>query len=467
VFESLGKRLEGVIKRLRGLGTISEANMREAVREVRMALLEADVNLKVVRSFTQQVTEKAVGAEVLQSVTPGQQFIKIVHDALVDAMGGQAHTPQFDVNRLNVVLLLGLQGSGKTTFSGKLARRLAKQGDFKPMLVACDVYRAAAVHQLEVVGKQVGVPVFTVPGSKDPTDIARRAIEEARRQLLNLVIIDTAGRLHVDEVKMEELTSIRDAIKPTYVFLVADAMTGQDAVNSATRFNEQIGIDGVCLTKLDGDARGGAALSISQVTEKPIIYVGVGEKLDDLEVFHPDRMASRVLGMGDVLTLVEKAQQTFDQDQALDMQKKLRKQTFTLQDFLTQMRQVKKMGSLADLIKYIPGLGSQVPEGAINEKEMGHIEAIISSMTPMEREMPHLMDPGRKRRVAAGSGMSVGDVNALLKQFDETKKMLRKFMGGGDMMGGGAPARLPKGGVPGAGPLAGHGGSKKKKKKRR
>jgi signal recognition particle subunit SRP54 len=461
MFEALGQRLQGVFRKLRGMGTISEANIREAVRDVRLALLEADVNFKVVKEFTKRVGERAVGQEVLKSVTPGQQFVKIVHDELVQAMGGQAHAIDFDGNKLNVVLLLGLQGSGKTTFAGKLARRMAKQ-DLKPMLVACDVHRAAAVHQLEVVGRQVDVPVFTVPGSTDARAIANKALEEAQRQALNLVIIDTAGRLHIDEVKMDELTAIRDAVKPTYVFLVADAMTGQDAVNSATRFHEEIGIDGVCLTKLDGDARGGAALSISQVTGQPVVFVGVGEKADDLELFHPDRMAQRILGMGDVLTLVEKAQETFDADQALAMQKKLRKQTFTLGDFLNQLRQIKKMGSFADLMKYIPGLGSQIPEEAVDEKELGHIEAIISSMTPMEREMPQIMDGSRKRRVAGGSGTTVADVNSLLKQFEETKKMLKRFMGAGGQFGP-AGMVMPAGG----GGRGGHGSGKRKKKKKK
>jgi len=460
MFESLGKRLESVIRKLRGLGTISESNVRDAVRDVRMALLEADVNFKVVKSFTHQVSERAVGQEVLKSITPGQQFIKIVYDELVVAMGGEAKVPELDPNKLNIVLLLGLQGSGKTTFAGKLARRMAKQG-FKPILVACDVHRAAAVYQLQVVGKQVGVPVFAIPGSTDARAIAWKGIEEAERQALNLVIIDTAGRLHVDEVKMEELTDIKAAINPTYCFLVADAMTGQDAVNSASRFNEAVGIDGVCLTKLDGDARGGAALSVSQVIGKPIVYVGIGEKPDDLEVFHPDRMAQRILGMGDVLTLVEKAQETIDAEQALEMQRKMRKATFTLGDFLNQLRQVKKMGSFADLLKYIPGLGSQIPEGAVDEKELAHIEAMISSMTPFERESPQVMDASRKRRVATGSGVTVADINSLLKQFEETKKMLRRFMGMGGFGGAGAAG----GGGAAAGPM-GHGTGKRKKKKK-
>jgi len=458
MFENLGKRLDTIFRKLRGMGSIGESNIREAVRDVRLALLEADVNFKVVKQFTQQVTERSLGQEVLTSITPGQQFIKVVYDALVEAMGGRAKSPEFDQNKMNVVMLLGLQGSGKTTFAGKLARRMTKEG-FKPMLVGCDVHRAAAVHQVEVVGRQVGVPVFSIPSSAAAAVIAKKGVEEAERQALNLVILDTAGRLHIDEVKMDELLEIKKTVHPTYSFLVADAMTGQDAVNSAMRFNEAIGIDGVCLTKLDGDARGGAALSISQVTGKPIVFVGVGEKPEDLEVFHPDRMAQRILGMGDVLTLVEKAQETFDAEQALEMQKKLRKQTFTLGDFLNQLRQIKKMGSFADLLKYIPGLGSQIPADAVDEKELGHIEAIISSMTPLEREMPHIMDASRKRRVAAGCGLSVADVNSLLKQFEETKKMLRRFMGMGGMSGG-APAAAV------GGPLS-HGSGKRKKKKRR
>jgi len=457
VFENLGKRLDAIFRKLRGMGTVSETNIRDAVRDVRMALLEADVNFKVVKQFAQTVTERSIGQEVLKSITPGQQFIKIVYDALVEAMGGQAKPPEFDPNKTNIVLLLGLQGSGKTTFAGKLARRMGKQG-FKPMLAACDVHRAAAVHQLQVVGRQVGVPVFGSADTKDACAIGREAIAEAERQGYTLVIVDTAGRLHIDEVKMDELTALKLAMHPTYSFLVADAMTGQDAVNSAARFHEAIGIDGVCLTKLDGDARGGAALSISQVIGKPIVFVGIGEKPDDLELFHPDRMAQRILGMGDVLTLVEKAQETFDAEQALEMQRKLRKQTFTLADFLTQMRQVKKMGPFADLLKYIPGLAGQIPAEAVDEKEFARIEAIISSMTPLEREMPHIMDASRKRRVAAGSGTDVVEVNSLLKQFEESKKILRRFMGMAGMFGtGGGGAH---------GPL-GHGTGKRKKKKHR
>jgi len=457
MFENLGRRLQGVVRKIRGMGTINESNIRDAVREVRLALLEADVNFKVVREFTKRVTEQALGREVLESVTPGQQFIKIVYDALVEAMGGTTSEVEFDPNRLNIVLLVGLQGSGKTTFAGKLARRFSKQ-QFKPLLVACDIHRAAAVRQLEVVGRQVGVPVFTVPDSKDAAAVARKALDEAERQVYNLVIIDTAGRLHIDEVRMDELKAIKQAVGPTYVFLVADAMTGQDAVNSASRFNEEVGIDGVCLTKLDGDARGGAALSIARITGKPIVFAGVGEKPDDLEVFHPDRMAQRILGMGDVLTLVEKAQEAFDAQQALEMQRKLRKQTFTLGDFLNQLRQIKKMGSLSDLIKHLPGIGAQIPDEAVDEKELAHIEAIISSMTPMEREMPQILDASRKRRIAAGSGTTVADVNSLLKQFEETKKMLRRFMGAGGLFG----ARGAAGGG-----RSGHGSGKRKKKRKK
>jgi signal recognition particle subunit SRP54 len=435
MFEALGEKFERIFKNLRGLGAISERNIRDAMRDVKLALLEADVHFRVVKEFVKRVTEKAIGSEVLTSISPGQQVIKIVHDELINTMGGPSQQFSLQPSTMNVVLLLGLQGSGKTTLAGKLAKRYMKQG-WKPLLVPCDVYRPAAIHQLRVVGNQVGVPSYDQGKQKKPVAIAKNAMEFARKEARDLVIIDTAGRLHINEVLMDELVAIKQAVRPQFTFLVADAMTGQDAVNSASAFNEQVGIDGVCLTKLDGDARGGAALSIKAVTQKPIVFIGVGEKLGDLEEFHADRLASRILGMGDVLTLVEKAQVTFDEKQAREMERKIRKQTFTFQDFIDQMQQVRKMGSLKDLVAMIPGLGRQVKDMQFDDREFASIEAMILSMTPEEREDPEILNGTRRRRIAQGSGNSVQDVNQLIKQFNEAKRMMKQmFRGGGPGFG--------------------------------
>ncbi|MFH0795032.1 MAG: signal recognition particle protein [bacterium] len=455
MFEALGEKFEILFKKLRGQGVITEKNVRDALREVRLALLEADVNFKVVKDFVQNVTQKAVGTEVLQSITPGQQLIKIVYDELVAIMGGHIEPININPGKLNVVLLLGLQGSGKTTLAGKLAKRYAKRG-FKPMLVACDIYRPAAIHQLQVVGSQVSVPVFEMGDKVKPPKIVRGALELAERESRDLVIVDTAGRLHINEVLMDELVAVKAEAKPAFTFLVADAMTGQDAVNSAAAFNEKVGVDGVCLTKMDGDARGGAALSIRAVTSKPIRFIGVGEKLDDLEEFHPDRIASRILGMGDVVSLVEKAQQTFDEKAALELQKKIRKESFTLQDFLDQLRQVKKMGNFKDLLSMLPGVGSKLKEVDFDEGEVRHVEAIISSMTQAERENPSILNGSRRKRIAIGSGSSVAEINQLLSQFEESKKMMKMFLSGAKGMG-----------MPGAHPRAVHHRAHQHKKKKR
>lgn len=430
MFESLGEKFERIFKNLRGQGAITERNIRDAMRDVKLALLEADVHFRVVKQFVTRVTEKAVGREVLTSITPGQQVVKIVHDELINTMGGASQPFSLQPSTINIIFLLGLQGSGKTTLAAKLAKRYMKQG-WKPLLVPCDVYRPAAIHQLRVVGDQVGVPTYDLGNQKKPVAIARNAVDFARKEGRDLVIIDTAGRLHINEVLMDELVEIKKAIHPQFTFLVADAMTGQDAVNSASAFNDQVGIDGVCLTKLDGDARGGAALSIKAVTEKPIIFIGVGEKLGDLEEFHADRLASRILGMGDVLTLVEKAQVAFDEKQAREMERKIRKQTFTFQDFVDQMQQVRKMGSLKDLVAMIPGLGRQLKDVQFDDREFGSIESIILSMTPEERENPEILNGSRRRRIAEGSGNSVQDVNQLIKQFNEAKRMMKHMVRGG------------------------------------
>ncbi len=427
MFESLGNKFDRIFKTLRGQATITEDNIREAMREIKLALLEADVNFQVVRDFIKKVTEKAVGREVLTSITPGQLIVKIVHDELVVMMGAESTKFELHQSRINRIMLLGLQGSGKTTFAGKLARWCQKKG-WKPLLVACDVYRPAAINQLQVVGQQVGVPVFEM-GQDKPLNIVQKAMQVAERESHNLVIVDTAGRLHINEVLMDELVDMKDFLKPDYTFLVADAMTGQDAVKSASAFDGNVGIDAVCLTKLDGDARGGAALSIRAVTGKPILFSSIGEKFTDLEQFHPDRMASRILGMGDVITLVEKAQETFDEKQAQEMQKKILRQTFTFQDFLDQMKQVKKMGSIKDLLSMLPGVGRQLQETDLDEGEFGRVEAMILSMTPEEREKPEIINGSRRARIAKGAGATIQDVNALIKQFEEARKMMQRMVG--------------------------------------
>lgn len=431
-FEGLSDRLQEVFKKLRGKGKISEEDVKLAMREVRLALLEADVNYKVVKSFVATVSERAIGQEVLQSVTPGQQVVKIVHDELVRLMGETENKLIMAPKPPTIFMVAGLQGAGKTTTAAKLAKSLIKQGR-RPLLVACDVYRPAAIKQLQVLGEQVGVPVFSM-GQADPVTIAPQSLDFARENNRDVVILDTAGRLHVNEELMDELKKIKERVNPQEILLVVDAMTGQDAVNVAEAFNNDIGLTGVILTKLDGDTRGGAALSVKAVTGCPIKMVGMGERLDALESFHPERMVSRLLGMGDILTLVEKAQSNFDQEQAREMERKIRQQEFTLDDFLQQMQQVKSMGPLEDLLKMIPGMGKQMKgmENEIGEKEIARLEAIIKSMTSEERRNPGIMNGSRKKRVARGSGTKVQEVNRLLKQFEDARKLMKQLteMGG-------------------------------------
>ncbi len=427
LFSSLSEKLQDTFKRLKGKGKLSEKDIDVAMREVRIALLEADVNFKVVKKFISSVKERALGHEVLESLTPGQQVIKIVNDELVNLMGEKEVGINFAPKPPTVIMMVGLQGSGKTTTSAKLARTLKKKGR-SPLLVACDIYRPAAIKQLEVLGNQLEIPVFS-KGTENPVVIANEAIVHAKENGMDVVIVDTAGRLHIDENLMNELGNIRKEIEPTEILLVVDAMTGQDAVNVAQAFDEKFEITGVVLTKLDGDTRGGAALSIREVTGKPIKFVGMGEKLDALEAFHPDRMASRILGMGDVLTLIEKAQETFDAKKAKEMEEKLRTQKFTLEDFLEQLQQMKSMGPLEDILGMIPGMGKQLKGMQIDEKELVKTEAIIQSMTPQERLKPEIINGSRKKRIAQGSGTKVQDINRLLKQFTEAKKMMKHFSG--------------------------------------
>ena len=435
-FEGLTDKLQGAFKKLNSKGKLTEADVKAAMREVRMALLEADVNFTVVKDFVKKVTERAVGAEILSSLTPAQQVIKIVNEELTNLMGGTNAKLTYSPQAPTIYMLCGLQGAGKTTMAGKLGNMI-KKGDKKPLLVACDVYRPAAIKQLQVVGGQVGVEVFE-RGQGNPVEIAREAIEYARYYGRDPVIIDTAGRLHIDENLMQELRDVRDEVHPKEILLVVDAMTGQDAVTVAKTFNDELGVDGVILTKLDGDTRGGAAISVRAVTGKPIKFAGVGEKLTDIEPFHPDRMASRILGMGDVLSLIEKAQESFDEQQAVDLTRKMRTNSFTLEDYLEQMKQLNKMGSITDVLKMIPGLGSKIKDTDIDEdkvmKAQKKNEAIILSMTRMERRNPDILNASRKRRIAAGSGTTVQEVNLLLKQFDQAKEMMKNMMGG--MKGG-------------------------------
>jgi len=428
VFENLSAKLQDVFKNLRNRGKLTEKDVDLALKEVRMALLEADVNFKVVKDFVASVKARAIGSEVLESLTPAQQVIKIVYEELTALMGGQSAKIAFAPKPPTLIMLVGLQGSGKTTTCGKLASLLRKQGK-RPMMAAADVYRPAAIKQLQVLGAQLGIEVFTLGDKADPVDIAAGAIERARSFGHDTVLLDTAGRLHVDEEMMVELERIRAKVSPHEVLLVVDAMTGQDAVNVATTFNQRMGIDGVVLTKLDGDARGGAALSVRAVTGKPIKFVATGEKLDALEPFHPDRMSSRILGMGDVLTIIERAQEVFDEEQARKVQEKIRKQELSLDDFLKQMQDVRKMGPLDQILGMIPGLGKSkaLKDLKVDEKEIGRVEAIIKSMTPGERRNPGIIDGSRKRRIAAGSGTRVQDVNALIKQFEQTRKMLKQL----------------------------------------
>jgi len=440
-FEGLSDKLQDIFKKLRGKGKISEQDVSLAMREVRLALLEADVNYKVVKDFVARVKERAVGQEVLQSLTPGQVIIKIVSDELTSLMGGAESKLNLAGRTPVVIMAVGLQGAGKTTSVAKLSKNLVKQGR-RPLMVACDIYRPAAIKQLEVLGGQVGVPVFSM-GQSNPVDIARAAIEHAKNNNRDIVVIDTAGRLHINEELMDELKNIKSAVEPAEILLVVDAMTGQDAVNVAEAFNGDLGLTGVIMTKLDGDSRGGAALSVKAVTGCPIKYVGMGEKLDALEIFYPDRMSSRILGMGDIVTLVEKA--NFDEKKAREMEKKIRHQEFTLEDFKEQLQQVRKMGPLEDLLGMIPGMDKQLKgmPGEIDEKEFGKIEAIINSMTPAERKNTDLINGSRKKRIARGSGTRVQDVNRLIKQFDDSRKLMKQFADAGRKGKKGIPFKMP------------------------
>ena len=426
MFEMLTERLNGVFKQLRSRGRLSESNIDDAMREVRRALLEADVNYKVARSFIARVKERAIGREVLRSITPGQQVVKIVHDELIALMGNQNAALQLAESPPSAVMMVGLQGSGKTTSAAKLARLLASQNK-NPLLVAADIYRPAAIDQLCVLGEQVNVPVHRAAEGTDPVDICVQAMERAKNENRDVVILDTAGRLHVDDERMDEVLRIREAVSPSEILFVCDAMTGQDAVSSASAFYETLNFSGVILTRMDSDTRGGAALSIREVSGVPIKYIGVSEKIDGIEAFHPDRMASRILGMGDVVTLVEKAQATIDAEQAKKVEQKLRSASFTFDDFLEQMAQIKQMGPLDQLMQMIPGASKAMPDLQVDEKTFSHIEAIIYSMTPTERDKPHIINGSRRRRIANGSGRSIQDVNKLLKQFTMMQKMMKRM----------------------------------------
>ena len=430
MFENLSERLERSFKILKGQGSITEINVAETLKDVRRALLDADVNYNVARDFTNQVKEKALGQDVLTSVNPGQMMVKIVHDELATLMGSEAVAINLKGSPA-IILMSGLQGSGKTTFSGKLANMLKKQEQRKPLLVACDVYRPAAIQQLHVLGEQIGVPVYSEPDSKDPVQIARNAIAHAQQEGLDTVIIDTAGRLAVDEEMMNEISSIKEAIRPDETLFVVDSMTGQDAVNTAAEFDKRLDFDGVILTKLDGDSRGGAALSIRSVVNKPVKFVGTGEKMEALQVFHPSRMADRILGMGDIVSLVERAQQQYDEEEAKRLEAKIAKNQFDFDDFLAQIAQIKKMGNLKDLVSMIPGVGKMVKDLDISNDAFKGIEAIIYSMTTEERAKPSILDGSRRKRIADGSGTSVAEVNRLIQQFDQVSKVMRKMQGGG------------------------------------
>ncbi|KQL39453.1 signal recognition particle [Bacillus sp. FJAT-25509] len=430
-FEGLADRLQKTLQKVRGKGKVSESDVKEMMREVRLALLEADVNFKVVKDFVKRVSERAVGQEVLQSLTPGQHVVKVVQEELTALMGGEQSKIAVANRPPTVIMMVGLQGAGKTTTTGKLANLLRKKYNRKPLLVAADIYRPAAIKQLQTLGKQLDLPVFALGDQVSPVEIAKQAIQHAKDEHHDYVLIDTAGRLHIDEGLMEELAQIKELSKPEEIFLVVDAMTGQDAVNVAQSFNDQLGLTGVVLTKLDGDTRGGAALSIRAVTNTPIKFVGLGEKLDAIEPFHPERMASRILGMGDVLTLIEKAQENVDQEKAKEMEQKLRNASFTLDDFLDQLSQVKKMGPLGDILKMMPGANKikGLNDVQIDDKQIAHVEAIIQSMTKQEKLTPDIINSSRRKRIAKGSGRPVQEINRLLKQFEEMKKMM-KMMGG-------------------------------------
>lgn len=427
-FENLSEKLQGTFKKLRGKGVLQESDINDAMREVKLALLEADVNFKVVKEFVASVKEKCMGAEVLGSLTPGQQVIKIVNDELVALMGGTGSKLTYSPSGFTVLLMVGLQGTGKTTTCGKLANYLKKQGK-KPMLCACDIYRPAAIDQLEVVGKAVDVPVYTNRNSRVAEDIALEAMQEAQKRGYNVLIVDTAGRLQIDEELMEELVRVKKAVKPHEILLVVDALTGQDAVNAAEGFNNKLGIDGIIMTKMDGDSRGGAALSAKKVTGRPIKFMGMGEKFDALEPFHPDRMASRILGMGDMLSLIEKAQENYDEAKAAKLEKKLKKNEFTLEDFLEQMGEVKNMGGIGKMLEMLPGMGGKVSDDDVekSEKEFKQMEAIIQSMTPAERKDPTILNASRRKRIAAGCGQPVSKINSLIKKYDEARKLMKQI----------------------------------------
>jgi len=428
-FEGLAEKLQNTLKKLRGAGKLSEKDVRDAMREVKMALLEADVSFKVVKEFITKVTERAVGQEVLDSLTPGQQVIKIVNEQMTELMGSTNSKIIFSSKPPTILMMVGLQGAGKTTTCGKLGLILKKQGK-NPLLVAGDVYRPAAIKQLQVVGGQAGIEVFTMGDKVSPVDISKAAVAHALKNGNDVVIIDTAGRLHINEELMDELADIKENVRPTEILLVVDSMTGQDAVNVAESFNEKLGIDGVILTKLDGDTRGGAALSVKAITGKPIKFAGMGEKLNDLEPFHPDRMASRILGMGDVLSLIEKAQTAFDEKKAIELERKIRTQQFTFDDFLDQLQQMKKMGPLSSILEMIPGMNSSKLKGMeVDDKELVKVEAIIRSMTKKERQNPDIINGSRRKRIAAGSGTSIQDVNRVIKNFEQSKKMMKQFAG--------------------------------------
>ena len=429
-FESLTEKLQGVFKQLRSKGRLTESDVREAMKEVKIALLEADVNFKAVKNFTRTVEQKAIGEDVMNGLNPGQMVIKIVHDELVNLMGSETTDIPLKAGGITVIMMAGLQGAGKTTTAAKLAGKMKKSGK-QPLLVACDVYRPGAIKQLETNGAKVGVTVFTMGDRKNPVDIAKAGVAYARENGYNVVLIDTAGRLQIDDDMMKELKAIKQQIDVDYTILVVDAMTGQEAVNVAKTFTYKVGIDGVILTKCDGDTRGGAALSVKASTGKPLLYVGMGEKLEDLEQFYPDRMANRILGMGDVLTLIEKAQASFDESQAAEMEKKFRKASFGFDDYLTSMEQMKKMGGLESILSMLPGIGSKASElsGMVDEKQMKRTEAIILSMTPRERSNPDILNVSRKKRIASGAGVDISEVNRLVKQFEQAKKMMKQMPG--------------------------------------
>ncbi len=435
MLESLTDKLANAFKKFRNKGKLTEADVKEGMREVKLALLVADVNFKVVREFVKSVTERAIGSEVLESLLPAQQIIKIVNEELIKLMGGEESKLEISSKPPTVVMMVGLQGAGKTTHSGKIAAMYKKKGK-TPLLVACDVYRPAAVKQLQIVGEQLDIPVFSMGTGISPVEIAKAGIEHAKKNGCDLVFIDTAGRLHIDEELMDELKNIKAATNPSEILLVVDAMTGQDAVNVAESFNQLLDISGVVLTKMDGDTRGGAALSVKYITGKPIKFIGTGEKLDTIEAFHPDRMASRILGMGDVLSLIEKAEEAFDQKKAEELEKKMREATFTLDDFLDQLRQLKKMGNLDQILAMLPGVkAGSLKDVSVDEKQMARTEAIVLSMTPAERHNPSILNGSRRKRIADGSGCTVEEVNRLIKQFEQMKKMMKQFSSPSKMRG--------------------------------